>query len=115
MPVLYYANGGSSYLERQGDMACDVLAVDWAVDMATARKVVGPDRVLQGNVDPTLLFGSDEQVRRRHSARQASPPEAQGRSRSGPDAPRSRPAVTAVTPRSRRVASRVGVDRPGSV
>lgn len=62
VPVMYYANGGSSYLERQGDMACDVLAVDWAVDMATARQLLGPDRMLQGNVDPTLLFGSDEQI-----------------------------------------------------
>jgi len=62
VPVMYYANGGSSYLERQGDMACDVLAVDWAVDMAVARQTLGADRLLQGNVDPTLLFGSDEQI-----------------------------------------------------
>lgn len=27
-----------------------------------ARQTLGADRVLQGNVDPTLLFGSDEQV-----------------------------------------------------
>jgi len=63
VPVMYYANGGSSYLERQADMACDVLAVDWAVDMTTARSVLGSERLLQGNVDPTLLFGTDEQIR----------------------------------------------------
>jgi len=63
VPVLYYANGGSSYLERQVDLSCDVLAVDWAVDMATARSILGDERLLQGNVDPTLLFGgSDEQI-----------------------------------------------------
>ena len=35
MKVMYYANGGSSYLERQADMACDVISLDWAVDMVS--------------------------------------------------------------------------------
>lgn len=31
VPLIYYANGGSSYLDLQRDMACDVLSIDWAV------------------------------------------------------------------------------------
>jgi len=63
VPVMYYANGGSSYLELQRDMACDVISLDWAVDMAGARQTLGQERLVQGNVDPTLLFGSEEQIR----------------------------------------------------
>jgi len=63
VPVMYYANGGSSYLELQRDMACDVVSLDWAVDMTVARQTLGEDRLVQGNVDPTLLFGSEEQIR----------------------------------------------------
>jgi uroporphyrinogen decarboxylase len=37
VPVVYFANGGSSYLELQSDMPTDMIAVDWSVDMATAR------------------------------------------------------------------------------
>jgi len=62
VPVMYYANGGSSYLERQADMAADVISVDWAVDLAEARKTLGSERIVQGNVDPTILFGSSEQI-----------------------------------------------------
>jgi len=62
VPVIYFANGGSSYLELQRDMGCDMIAVDWAVDMAEARKILGPDVAISGNLDPTVLFGSKEQI-----------------------------------------------------
>ena len=62
VPVIYFANGGSSFLELQRDMVCDMIAVDWSVDMATAREILGPDIAISGNVDPTVLFGTKEQI-----------------------------------------------------
>jgi uroporphyrinogen decarboxylase len=62
VPVIYFANGGSSYLELQRDMGADMICVDWAVDMAEARKILGPDIPISGNLDPTILFGSKEQI-----------------------------------------------------
>jgi len=62
VPVIYYANGGSPYLENQRDMVADMITLDWATDMATARQRLGADRLVQGNVDPTMLFGSREQI-----------------------------------------------------
>lgn len=62
VPVIYFANGGSSYLELQKDMGCDMIAVDWSVDMAQARSILGPDVPISGNIDPTILFGSKEQI-----------------------------------------------------
>ncbi len=62
VPVIYFANGGSSYLELQRDMGSDMIAVDWAVDMAEARKILGPDVPISGNLDPTVLFGTKEQI-----------------------------------------------------
>merc|ERR1719445_35644 len=53
VPVVYYANGGSSYLKEQ---------IDWACDLAQARQVLGPDRLVQGNIDPTVLMGSEAQI-----------------------------------------------------
>jgi uroporphyrinogen decarboxylase len=63
VPVVYFANGGSGYLHAQNDMSFDALATDWRVSMETARRTVGPDRVLQGNVDPIVLYGSEEKIR----------------------------------------------------
>lgn len=62
VPVIYFANGGSSYLELQRDMGADMIAVDWSVDMAEARRILGPDVPVSGNLDPTILFGSKEQI-----------------------------------------------------
>eukprot|EP00980_Cylindrotheca_fusiformis_P006129 scaffold1319_cov126-Cylindrotheca_fusiformis.AAC.18 len=62
VPVIYFANGGSSYLELQKDMGADMIAVDWHIDMAQARKILGPDIPISGNIDPTILFGSKEQI-----------------------------------------------------
>lgn len=62
VPVIYFANGGSSFLELQRDMGCDMIGVDWAVDMAQARKILGPDVPISGNLDPTILFGTKEQI-----------------------------------------------------
>eukprot|EP00548_Thalassiothrix_antarctica_P002243 CAMPEP_0194134452 /NCGR_PEP_ID=MMETSP0152-20130528/4523_1 /TAXON_ID=1049557 /ORGANISM="Thalassiothrix antarctica, Strain L6-D1" /LENGTH=421 /DNA_ID=CAMNT_0038830183 /DNA_START=98 /DNA_END=1363 /DNA_ORIENTATION=- len=62
VPVIYFANGGSSYLELQRDMGCDSICIDWSVDMAEARKILGKDIAVSGNLDPTILFGSKEQI-----------------------------------------------------
>lgn len=62
VPVIYFANGGSAYLEKQRDMGCDMIAVDWSIDMAQAREILGPDVAVSGNVDPTILFGTKEQI-----------------------------------------------------
>lgn len=40
----------------------DVVGLDWAVDMTVARNTLGHSVKVQGNVDPMILFGT-EQVR----------------------------------------------------
>jgi uroporphyrinogen decarboxylase len=49
-------------LELQRDMPADMIAVDWAVDTATARSILGEDVLISGNLDPTVLFGRPEQI-----------------------------------------------------
>jgi len=63
VPIIYYANGGSAYLHLQTDMNADVIALDWQADMRTARQILGQDRLVTGNIDPTKLFGTPEQIR----------------------------------------------------
>lgn len=62
-PVIFFANGGSAYLELQRDMGGDMVCVDWQVDMAVAREILGKNIPISGNVDPGVLFGTEQQVR----------------------------------------------------
>jgi len=63
-PVIYFVNGVAGILEAAASTGADVLSVDWRCSLAEARKRV-PDRALQGNLDPTLLFGPPELVAER--------------------------------------------------
>lgn len=64
VPVVYFANGGSSYLHRQLDMSLDGISLDWRISMDYARQVAGPDTVLCGNVDPMILYGSHANIKK---------------------------------------------------
>lgn len=62
VPVIYFANGGSSYLELQTDMACDNLCLDHHVDISVARTILG-SKPVSGNVDPLVLLAPEERIR----------------------------------------------------
>lgn len=64
VPVLFYANGGSSYLERQRNMEpFDMISLDWHVDLRDARARLGESTRVAGNVDPSILrLGNRESI-----------------------------------------------------
>ena len=45
-----------------GQCSAEVVGLDWKTDMAEARRLLGRDRVLQGNVDPMILFAPEVQA-----------------------------------------------------
>ena len=42
-----------------------VIGVDWRIRLDDAWKMVGYDRAVQGNLDPTILLGDRQQIRAR--------------------------------------------------
>ena len=64
-PVIYYANGIGSILEQARATGPDVLGVDWRVDLAEVRRRTDPHQVVQGNLDPGVLFAPAEVIRER--------------------------------------------------
>jgi uroporphyrinogen decarboxylase len=60
-PVIVFAKGVHA-LERLATLKCDVLGLDWTQNIGEAKKRVG-DKVLQGNLDPCVLFAPKEKIR----------------------------------------------------
>jgi len=68
-PVILYSKASSHLLTAAAESGANVLSVDWRVDLAAVRELIGPRIALQGNVDPCLLLGPEEGVR--NAAREA--------------------------------------------
>jgi uroporphyrinogen decarboxylase len=62
IPRLVFTKGGGLWLEAMGQLDCDVLGLDWTVNLGKARAQVGHKMALQGNLDPNVLFANPAQV-----------------------------------------------------
>lgn len=57
VPVLHFGTGTATLLEAMTEAGGDVIGVDWRVPIDEAWVRIGPERAVQGNLDPTLLLG----------------------------------------------------------
>ncbi len=63
VPVTIFAKGGSHFLKDLATLNCETIGLDWTTDIAQAKAITGDRFTLQGNLDPSVLYGTDEQVR----------------------------------------------------
>ncbi len=56
VPRIHFGVGTGELLAAMGDAGADVVGVDWRVPLDVASSRIGPDKAVQGNLDPTLLF-----------------------------------------------------------
>lgn len=62
-PKTVFAKGAFFAREKMNTMNCNVVGLDWNMDIQESRKMM-PDKVLQGNLDPCALYGSLDDVKR---------------------------------------------------
>jgi len=62
IPRLVFTKGGGLWLEQMAGLDCEVLGLDWTVNLAQARARVGDRMALQGNLDPNVLFANPAQI-----------------------------------------------------
>ena len=62
IPRLVFTKGGGLWLEAMGQLDCEVLGLDWTVNLGKARSQVGQKMALQGNLDPNVLFANPGQI-----------------------------------------------------
>lgn len=63
IPVTLFTKNGGDWLSSMADTGCDALGVDWTLNLADARKRVDGRVALQGNMDPSILYGSPDRIR----------------------------------------------------
>lgn len=64
VPVIYYTKASHHLLPAVARSGANVLSVDWRVNLRELRASLGPKIAIQGNVDPAILFGPAENIRR---------------------------------------------------
>ncbi|QGF24748.1 uroporphyrinogen decarboxylase [Raineyella fluvialis] len=65
VPRIHFGVGTGELLRLMGAAGADVVGVDWRVPLDHATKRIGPDRAVQGNLDPALLSAPWEVVAER--------------------------------------------------
>lgn len=58
VPLTVFAKGAWWSIERFANTGCTTIGIDWNISMAEARKKAGSTKVLQGNLDPCVLYGT---------------------------------------------------------
>lgn len=63
-PMLHFGTGTTTLLPAMRDAGGDVIGLDWRIPLDEGWALVGDDRAVQGNLDPTLLLGPPERMLR---------------------------------------------------
>jgi uroporphyrinogen decarboxylase len=62
VPVIHFGVGATAILRDITEAGGDVIGLDWRLPLDEAWSIVGHDRAVQGNLDPTLLLGPRERL-----------------------------------------------------
>jgi uroporphyrinogen decarboxylase len=63
IPAIVFTKGGGLWLDEIAGTGCDVVGLDWTMNLGKARARVGDKVALQGNLDPNVLFAQPDQIR----------------------------------------------------
>lgn len=62
VPTIVFAKGAHFSLDEILALEANATGLDWAINIAELRKKIGQRKVLQGNMDPCVLYGSKETI-----------------------------------------------------
>jgi len=62
IPVIVFAKGAFFAREEMSKLNCEVIGLDWNMDIFESRKLIGNFKTLQGNMDPCLLYADEKTI-----------------------------------------------------
>ena len=63
IPVIVFAKGAYFARVELGKLKCEVVGLDWNMEIKESRKLIGNDKTLQGNLDPCLLYADMKTIK----------------------------------------------------
>ena len=63
VPMVIFAKGGGHSLKEQSELGYEVIGLDWSIDPVEARRIVGPNVTLQGNLHPEDMYKPPEELK----------------------------------------------------
>lgn len=64
VPITVFAKDAHFARRDMGKLNCNTIGLDWTMDIAESRAMIGPDKTLQGNMDPCLLYADYETIKK---------------------------------------------------
>ncbi|HEX8517386.1 MAG TPA: uroporphyrinogen decarboxylase [Bacteroidia bacterium] len=64
VPFTVFAKDAHFARVEMGKLSCDTIGLDWTMGIAESRAMIGPDKTLQGNIDPCMLYADYDVIRR---------------------------------------------------
>lgn len=64
VPTIHFGTATGSILHEMREAGGDIVGADWRIPIDEAWTRIGTDRGIQGNLDPTLLFGPEDRLAR---------------------------------------------------
>ena len=65
-PVIIYIAKSGALIERMASTGVDCVSLDWTTTVEDARsRIANKDIVIQGNLDPSILYGPDHIIKER--------------------------------------------------
>lgn len=63
VPVIVFAKDAHFIRRDLGKINCNVVGLDWTMDIAESRAMIGDEKVLQGNLDPCALYSDYDAIK----------------------------------------------------
>ncbi len=64
-PIVVFCKGANHSLTEIANTTCDVVGLDWTIDIDDAKALIGDQVALQGNMDPGLLYAPEYVIKAR--------------------------------------------------
>jgi uroporphyrinogen decarboxylase len=65
VPVTVFAKGAYYARKEFAALDCQTIGLDWNMDIAESRSIIGNDKTIQGNLDPCVLYSDFEAIESR--------------------------------------------------
>jgi uroporphyrinogen decarboxylase len=62
VPITVFAKGAYFAREEMGKLNCNTIGLDWNMNIAESRRLIGNEKTLQGNLDPCVLYADFKTV-----------------------------------------------------